>query len=437
MAQRSGRPKLYLGIDVGTSGVRGCVIDDSATEIAQAVVPLPISHSVGEAIEQSPQHWWDAVHAVMQVLQGKTDLAQVRAITIDGTSGTVLFTDKHNTPLTPGLMYNDARAQLECERIATLAPGDSPARAVTAGLPKLLWLLAHYPSTHVAHIAHQADWLAAQFSQQPGHSDVNNCLKTGFDPISQSWPAWLSQLGINRRWLPQVHAPGTVVTTIQPNVAAQWHLASDTMIVAGTTDSHAAVIATGIQASGDAVTSLGSTLVIKVISDKPIFAAEYGVYSQPFGQHWLVGGASNSGGAVLKQFFDAQQLCELSTRINPQQPTGLNYYPLPRAGERFPIHDPHLPPRLQPRPADDAVFLQALLEGIAQIEHQGYRRLAQLGAPYPHTVRSVGGGAQNETWTRIRSDYLQVPVTLAPHTEAAYGAALLAKQGAHAKFHTK
>jgi len=196
-------------------------------------------------------------------------------------------------------------------------------------------------------------------------------------------------------------------------------------------------MATGVQTLGDAVTSLGSTLVLKVISDKPIFAAEYGVYSQPFGRYWLVGGASNSGGAVLKQFFSEQQMRELTPQINPQQATGLNYYPLPRTGERFPLHDPDLPPCMQPRPDDDARFFQGLLEGIAQIEYQGYRRLEQLGAPYPRAVRSVGGGAHNDPWMRIRSHYLQVPVTLALHTDAAYGAALLAKQGAHAQYHAK
>jgi len=431
MAQPTGTPRYYLGIDIGTSGVRGCVIDEAANDIAQAAVPLPAPHSVGDAIEQSPQLWWDSVQAMLHDLANKVDLQAMQAIAIDGTSGTVLLTDKHNHPLTPGLMYNDARARDECERIAKLAPNDSPARTITAGLPKLLWLLGHSPSPAIAHIAQQADWLAAQFTQLPGHSDVNNCLKSGYDPITQSWPDWLLPLGIQRNWLPQVHAPGTVIATIHPDIATQWNLASDTLIVAGTTDSHAAVMATGAQAIGDAVTSLGSTLVLKVISDKPIFAAEYGVYSQPFGEHWLVGGASNSGGAVLKQFFSEQQLRELSARLQPQQPTGLHYYPLPRAGERFPIYDPHLAPRLHPRPADDAVFLQAILEGIAEIEHQGYRRLAQLGAPYPSTVRSVGAGAQNEPWTRIRSQYLQVAVTRALHTDAAYGAALLAKQGAH------
>ena len=85
------------------------------------------------------------------------------------------------------------------------------------------------------------------------------------------------------------------------------------------------------------------------------------------------GGASLSGGAVLLKYFTAQQLLELSPRLQPQTPTGLQYYPLLRPGERFPGFDGGKQPVLEPRPADDAVFLQAMLEGMASIEAEGYR----------------------------------------------------------------
>lgn len=71
-----------------------------------------------------------------------------------------------------------------------------------------------------------------------------------------------------------------------------------------------------------------------------------------------MGGASNTGGVVLRKFFSDQQLRELTPRLDPSRPTGLDFYPLVQPGERFPINDPALPPRLEPRPADDALFLQ-------------------------------------------------------------------------------
>jgi len=119
----------------------------------------------------------------------------------------------------------------------------------------------------------------------------------------------------------------------------------------------------------------------------------------------------------------------LWARWEPGQPSPLDYYPLPRPGERFPVADPTLPPRLEPRPADAAAFLHGLLEGMARIETLGYRRLAELGAPYPLRVLTTGGGAINATWTAIRARLLGVPVTAVEDRGAAYGAALLARQG--------
>ncbi|HKJ75888.1 MAG TPA: FGGY-family carbohydrate kinase, partial [Gammaproteobacteria bacterium] len=139
---------------------------------------------------------------------------------------------------------------------------------------------------------------------------------------------------------------------------------------------------------------------------------------------------SNSGGAVLRQFFDDDQMKRLTFRLHPEHPTGLGYYPLPGPGERFPFNAPDMAPRLTPRPDDPAVFFQGLLEGIAAVEAAAYRRLAALGAPYPASVRSVGGGARNPCWTRIRRRLLGVPVDRPNHGEAAYGTALLALRGA-------
>ncbi len=102
---------------------------------------------------------------------------------------------------------------------------------------------------------------------------------------------------------------------------------------------------------------------------------------------------------------------------------------MPRTGERFPVNDPTLAPRLTPRPADDAEFLHGLLESLARIEARGYALLAELGASPLGRVETAGGGARNPVWTRIRQRLLGVPVMRAMHTEAAYGAALLARDG--------
>ncbi|MCG6859803.1 MAG: FGGY-family carbohydrate kinase, partial [Chromatiaceae bacterium] len=274
-------------------------------------------------------------------------------------------------------------------------------------------------------VLHQADWILGILSGRFGISDWNNCLKLGLDPQTVRWPQWLSSLGLEEVVLPRVVAPGTALGRVSRTAAKETGLSERTLVLAGTTDSRAAVVATGVARPGEAVTCLGSTLVLKVLGTVPVTAPQFGVYSHRFGGHWLIGGASNSGGAALRKYFDDGQIRRLSETLDPDSPTGLDYYPLPARGERFPINDSTLSPRLSPRPEDDGRFLQGLLEGIAQIEADGYRRLQTLGAPAPSAVLTTGGGAENSKWSEIRKRLLGVPVTPAEHQEAAFGAALI------------
>ncbi|MEM9245238.1 MAG: FGGY-family carbohydrate kinase, partial [Cyanobacteria bacterium P01_F01_bin.153] len=139
-----------------------------------------------------------------------------------------------------------------------------------------------------------------------------------------------------------------------------------------------------------------------------------------------VGGASNTGGAVLSRFFSSAELDRLSQEIDLENPSPFDYYPLLKSGERFPVSDPDLAPRLTPRPESDRDFLHGMLEAITRIEAQGYQRLVELGADPLKSIQTAGGGAQNATWTKIRQRYFDLPVTVATQTEAAYGSARLA-----------
>ena len=112
-------------------------------------------------------------------------------------------------------------------------------------------------------------------------------------------------------------------------------------------------------------------------------------------------------------------------RIDPRCDSPLDYYPLTKIGERFPVNDAQLAPRLEPHPDSDVEFLHGLLQGLANIETAGYARLAELGAPPLKRIVTSGGGAKNEIWEILRQRLLGVPVSTAAHCEAAYGSALL------------
>ena len=425
-----------IGLDLGTSGCRALAIDVQQRRLGSAEVALPAPHrgAAGE-VEQDPELWWHAAVAVLRRLTTALDPDLVGrnsacALCVDATSASFLLCRSDGRPLTPALMYNDSRSRAAAARIDAIAPATSAAHGASSSLAKAMHLSAALSAVAMASSPilplHQADWIIGRLRGVFGGSDWNNALKLGFDATTERWPDWVRTLLPEAISLPRVHAPGTPLGPISPSIAQLTGLPTRLMLCAGTTDSTAAVIATGAGRRGDAITSLGSTLVLKLIADRQVSAPRFGVYSHRLDDQWLVGGASNSGGAVLRQHFSDERLTELSRQIDPGLPSGLDYYPLPDIGERFPNDDPGMPPRLSPRPPDDARFLHGLFEGIARIERDGYARLVQLGAPPPDRVLTTGGGARNPVWTALRQRLLGVPVLTAEHQDAAHGAALLA-----------
>jgi D-ribulokinase len=416
---------LALGIDVGTSGVRVAAIDHDERMVAFAEAAMPAAQRDGDRITQDPAAWVCGVADAMARLAGTVDLARVIALAVDGTSGTLVAVDDAGRPVAAGSLYNDRADDAAIAAVGRAAPANSAARGATSALARAMRLLR---VDGVTRILHQADWIAGQISGRFDVSDENNALKTGYDLVARSWPAWIANTGVPQDLLPLVVPAGTAVGVVSASAAKRFGLPTDALVVAGTTDGCAAFLATGAGTPGEAVTSLGTTLVLKMLCDQPVFAPDYGLYSHRIGDRWLAGGASNTGGAALARFFSAEAIRETSRRIDTDKPTGLDYYPLPAPGERFPINDPAFEPRMAPRPHDDAQFLHGLLEGIAKVEALGYRRLTELGGPPLTCIYTVGGGAANEVWSRIRGSILGVPLKISESDEAAVGVAKLARR---------
>ena len=375
---------------------------------------------------QQPAEWWKAVLDCLQKITLLQDCSGLQAIAIDGTSGTTLLTDTSNQPISPALMYNDIRSVDLLHSVSTKAP-PVIACSRSSALLKAVYLSRHFATSKEYLIQQQADWIMANFTGKPGISDWNNALKLGFDVEQLIWPDWLTAIDMGSRLLPDVFPPGRKLGVISPQIARKTGLPESTRLHAGTTDSIAAFLASGASKPGEAVTSLGSTLVLKLCTRKSISSNAHGIYSHRLDKHrWLVGGASNTGGAVLKKHFTLNELVSLSEKIDPDTSTGLDYYPLPARGERFPLSDPEKEPEMLPVPDDRALFLQAIFEGIAQIEKHGYDLLEKLGGDTVLSVRSCGGGSANSKWNSIRQKIVERPFLPAIETEAAYGSALLA-----------
>lgn len=410
----------YLGIDFGTSGARAIVIDENQIICAEIKEEFIRDKSIIKS-------WENTLYKLLSKIPKKLR-ENIKAIAINGTSSTVLLLDKKGNVISEPILYNDNRSQTILEEFKNIVPCNHIVLNATSSLAKLYWLSKQSNFNEGEYFVHQADWLGYLCHGKLGISDYHNALKLGYDVEKLEYPNWLENLPFFRL-CPKILEPGETIQEIRKEIRNQFNLPKNCLVKTGTTDSIAAFLASGVTQTGEGVTSLGSTLVIKLLSNSRIEDNRYGIYSHRLGKLWLTGGASNTGGAVLKKFFSEQEIEYLSSKINPNIESKLNYYPLLKKGERFPINDVNLEPKLDPRPEKTEDFLHGILESIGRIEAKGYELLEELGATKIKKIYTAGGGAKNETWRKIRERQLKVRVMKSNEIEASYGTAILAKKG--------
>lgn len=368
---------------------------------------------------------------------------QLGAIALDGTSGTLLLCRPDGSlldgPLARALPYHLACPEQQGAAQALAGAGanlpSTAAASASSSLARALRLIS-MAAGGTWLLRHQADWLMGALLGHWRWGEATNNLRLGWLQTSNTWAGSLEQQAWSRA-LPDVIDCGTVLGPVDRSsggLADALGLPPWCQVVAGCTDASAAVLASGA-GPGDGITVLGTTLVLKQWVAQPISGP--GVSCQRLAGRWLVGGASNAGAGVLRRFFDDGQLQELSRQIDPHRPTGLQLRPLPAIGERFPVDDPERQPVLEPRPVSDALYLQALLEGLSAIEAAGWQRLRELGAGPLQRVITLGGGARNPQWRTLRQRRLQVPVLNRPQLSAALGMARLAADALHRQPHDR
>mmetsp|Transcript_7453 Transcript_7453/g.17874 ORF Transcript_7453/g.17874 Transcript_7453/m.17874 type:complete len:496 (+) Transcript_7453:16-1503(+) len=457
--------RRYVGFDLGTSGARISVIEQDQSNY-QEVHAESIKWDGKDAYDDADS--W--MNAVQNLLRGASSslggLDSVASICVSGTSASCLLMDRSTMEVTrKPRMYNydvvgstedDTNAKEAMELLEKHAPPKHTARARTGSLAKLLTWMKEEPLSENEVLCHQSDYVSQKLmgkSTQSVSSDWHNCLKLGYDVKQTKWPTWMAdcfkEAGLSDALsgngiLPlKIVSPGARMGIVHNEVAQELGLPDDCVTVGGTTDSNAAFFAAAgtRPAVGTAVTSLGSTLAMKQMSQEYVEDASRGVYSHRFPSFeeseeatWLVGGASNVGCAVLRKLeFSNEELASLSADIDPTKDSPLEYYPLVKPGERFPTADSDKQPVLDPVPADRKDYLHGILQGIGDVERDGFEVLQELGAPAPTIVWTCGGGSNNDMWSEMRErrlvakfDNPDIKVKKAECTEASYGAALLA-----------
>jgi sugar (pentulose or hexulose) kinase len=408
----------WIGLDLGTQSVRAVLADAKGSVLARATRPL-VSHRNGVRHEQDPQTWLAAVDEVVAEVLEEVAAIELDGIAICSTSGTFLLTDRAGRPVTPALMYDDARAAARRDHIVDADPDRwATSMQPTWALPKILDLVADGHDLTDRRVVHSADFVAAHLVGHPVATDTSHALKTGYDLIAESWPATaFDKLGLPLSAFPEVVRPGTELGRTPGGVPVH----------AGMTDGCAAQIAAGALSPGAWNSVLGTTLVLKGVSHELLTDPTGAVYSHrhPDGD-WLPGGASSTGAGVLSELLPGADLDALDHAAGPIDAVT---YPLTKTGERFPFVAPQAERfTLGSTPGDLHVYA-AVLQGVAFIERLAFDHLQTLGADPVRSVSLTGGATRSGYWNQLRADVLGVPVELPAVPDPAYGMAILAASG--------
>jgi xylulokinase len=371
---------------------------------------------------------------MLELGEGGWGAEDIRAVAVAGTSGTVLPVDVRGEPNHNALMYNDSRSKdvlPDVRRAAALQEARlGYAIKSSFSLPKLVWLCRNVPGLleRTARFVHATDYIVGCLTGEFGVTDHNNALKTGFDLIAYRWPSFIERdlhLPISR--LPRVIPPGEPIASLSQEASESTGLSTRTQVVAGMTDGTAAQLASGATRVGSWNSILGTTLVIKGISETLINDPLGRFYSHLHPQKkWMPGGASNTGAEWIEGHYPGENPGRLDRMAEKYLPTNLTAYPLVRRGERFPFVNPGAEGFLDGEPTDKLEGYAAKLEGLAYLERLAYDSLESLGAPISDKVYVTGGGARSDLWLHVRATVLKRQMARPRVGETAMGAAILA-----------
>ncbi|WP_406616532.1 FGGY-family carbohydrate kinase [Candidatus Caldatribacterium sp.] len=431
---------LVLGIDLGTQGVRAMIATLKGEVVAEEKEPIEFSLQEERRFEQDPMEWWEKTkRCITKALTLLDSLGysreSLRALSVTSTSGTIIPVDTLGTPLMNALMYNDSRAQEEASFVNEVAHDFTKRLGYcfdpSFALCKVLWIRQNLPEVFdkTALFLHPTDYLLGHLTGHWGVSDISNTLKMGYDLMENRWPSFIEKLGIPSEKLPRVVVKsGEIVGTLRSSLAREWHLSPKLLVTAGATDGTAAFYASGAERPGDASSTLGTTLVVRSISERHIKDPRGRVYCHlhPKG-FWLPGGASNTGGECLSHFFPKENLASWDEKVAQLPlPSPLLVYPLIRKGERFPFAHPHAEFFVVGERKTDLEFYAACLEGVGYVERYGFELLETLGATKIQRVFVSGSGSKSAIWRRIRANIANLPLYLPKFPDAAMGACIMA-----------
>ncbi|MCG8383527.1 MAG: hypothetical protein MJA28_15135 [Gammaproteobacteria bacterium] len=414
---------LYLGISLTPKDCEAVIIDNDQNQQATASVALPHSPLTGK---DAPTAWIKAVEAICQVILPQVDRRKIGHLSIVSPTDVLLLSDAFGNPVSSVLGHDYRCSYPLYARISPAIPAQSGAGGDSSSLFKLLELLDASDGQSVRPM-HQSEWLTAKLSGQNGICNEHQATRLGYDPVKQRWPRWLDKLTQGQAVLPQVVIPGTPMGTLTPAFAQKLSLPVHVQIVAGTTSETAEFLSTGLHDTPRAITRFNPFLTLQNMASMPVFSSEHGVYSHRLGSRWLVHATSHTGMTAVYHYLPEADVNARLDQVKANPLLNLDLYPLVEAGEQFPIRNPRMRAVVNPRPDDNTIFLQALLEALADAEHDGYWLLQRLGSRPPEQVYTFESGPDQGAWLKIREQKMKTELcALETKPNAALGAALVA-----------
>jgi xylulokinase len=407
-------PETLIGLDVGTSGVKGIAIDAHGAVLAVAEEPYPLSTPHRGWAEQDPEDWWRASQAVLARLPpGPVGLSgQMHGLVVLDASGRVLR---------PAILWNDQRTGAECaeieervglERLIELT-GNRALTGFTA--PKLLWLRRHEPNIYaqIRRILLPKDYVRLRLTGEHAIDAADASGTLLFDVAGRRWSAEVcAALEIPLDWLPAAH---------------------ESTEVAGAGDQAAAALGTGIAAVGPVSVVLGTSGVVFAVlpayAPDPQARVHTFCHAVPATWHAMGVMLSAAGSAAWLRHALGAPYAELDAEAEHWEPGAEELLFAPYlAGERTPYADPDARGAFTGLSLrhDRGALWRAMLEGVAFGLRDSLELLRGLGVQ-PEIGRVSGGGARSELWLRIVASVLQLPLERMETEEgSAFGAALLA-----------
>jgi D-xylulose kinase len=453
-----GGDQVYLlGLDVGTTSVKGALFDLQGNMIAVASQEYDLLNPYPDFVELETEAYWIACKEVIREVLGRSKVCadDVSATAVVSQAETVIVLDKENKPLRNAIVWIDNRSKEEAEYLAGRIPRQEFYK--TTGLPhliatwpvaKILWIKRNQPHIYLAaaKFVLVQDYMNFKLS---GHlaTDYSISSCTGFLDIRKRewWRGMLDEIDIAEDRLSDLHTSGTSLGNITRTAAAETGLSEKTIVSTGAIDQAAAAIGAGNISPGNVTESTGSCCTIVATVDRPIYDAKYRLPCQCHavkGLYFLTPYIQTAG-MLLRWFrdkfsFEETQI-EALTGIDAYELMSMESSRIPPGSDNLVIL-PHLTGTGSPEYDTDArgvVFgltlrhtkphlVKAIMESIAYSLRRNIELLEEMGISCSE-VRSIGGGARSMEWMRIKSDILQRRMlTLKTEETAALGAAILA-----------